>query len=147
VAKEWEGSWLGPDGVVNIKVVDAESGTLSIAWLEHDEQGQPAMKTAAVELRESGDWLFASTREESKGGSRGYLWVRIKKEHRQIIAWEPDGQLFAQFVRDGVIPGRIDGDDVVLEALESRPLKMITSGERGVPFSWDRPLVFVKAGN
>ena len=146
-AREWEGVWLGPDGAVNIKVVDSDQAVLSIAWLEDDEQGKPAMKMAAVELRESGSWLFASTSEENKGHSRGYLWARIEKEDRKIIVWEPDGKLFAQLVNNGVIPGRLDKDDVILDEIEPQYLKMITSGELGVPFSWDKPIVFVRAGN
>jgi hypothetical protein len=55
--------------------------------------------------------------------------------------------LLAQLVRDGVIPGRLDVQDVILEELEPQYLKIITSAERGVPFSWDKPIVFVKAGN
>jgi hypothetical protein len=40
-----------------------------------------------------------------------------------------------------------DGDDVILEELKPQHLKIITSGERGVLFEWDKPAVFVKVGN
>lgn len=144
VAAEWEGNWIGPDGALAIKVADVDQAILKVVWLE-DEAGQPTMKTALVELRESGDWLFASTREE--GEDRGYLWARIKKENCQILLWEPDNQLFAKLVRAGVVPGRMDQNNVILEPLNSEHLNMIKSGEHGVPFSWDRPLIFVKAHN
>src|SRR2546427_12369477 len=81
MAQEWEGNWLGPDGAVNVKVVDADNAILSVVWLEDDRQGKPAMKTAEVELRESGEWIFANTEEKHKG--RGYVWGRIKIEDRQ----------------------------------------------------------------
>lgn len=145
VAKEWEGNWVSTDGTLNIKVLDANKAILSVAWLEDDVQGKPAMKTAEVELRESGEWLFANTREEEKG--RGYVWGRIKNADRQIILWQPDDRVFSQLVRDGVFPGKLDGDEVVLDELNPQHLKIITSGERGVLFSWDKPAVFVKVGN
>ena len=47
-----------------MRVVDADTAIFSVAWLEDDGQGKPAMKTAEVELRESGEWLFANTEEE-----------------------------------------------------------------------------------
>ena len=145
VAKEWEGNWLGSDGAVNVKVVDAVKSILSVAWLEDDEQGKPTMKTAEVELRQSGDWLFANTREEGKG--RGYIWGRIKNEDRQVLVWLPDDKLFKQLMKDGIFPGKTDGDEILLEDLESKHLKIITSGERGMVFRWDDPLVFLKVGN
>src|SRR5688572_32065939 len=78
VAKDWDGHWLGTDGPINVKVVDADKGILRVKWLEDDNQGQPTMKTAEVELRESGGWTFANTREEETG--RGFIWARIKNE-------------------------------------------------------------------
>jgi hypothetical protein len=145
VAREWAGNWVTPDGSVEVKVIDAEKGMLKVFWLEDDNQGIPAMKIAEVELRESGEWLFANTREEGK--ARGYLWGRIKNEDRQIIVWSPDDRLFAQYVRNGVFPGRLDGDEVILEELKPQHLKIVTSGEKGVLFSWDKPIVFIKVGN
>lgn len=144
VAKEWEGNWVTTDGAVKVKVIDAEKGTLKVFWLEDDKQGNPAMKTAEVELRESGEWLFANTKEEDKG--RGYVWGRIKNEDRQILLWIPDDKLFKQSLKDGVFPGKVDGDDVILEELKPQHLKIITSGERGVLFSWVEPTVFMKVG-
>jgi len=145
VAKEWEGHWVTTDGAAEIKVVDANKGVLKVFWLEDDNRGNPGMKTAEVELRESGGWLFASTLEPDK--SRGFVWARIKNENREIIIWSPDAKSFAHCVRDGVFPGKIAGDEVLLDDLKPQHLKIITSGERGVLFSWDEPTVFVKVGN
>ena len=145
VAKEWEGNWLGPDGPVNVKVVDADKAILSVAWLEDDEQGKPTMKTAQVELQQSGDWLFANTWEEDKG--RGYIWGRIKNEDGHVTVWLPDEKVFKQLMKDGIFPGKTDGDEIVLDELEPQHLKLITSAERGVLFFWDKPLVFQKVRN
>jgi hypothetical protein len=145
VAKDWEGNWETTDGAVRVKVVDANKGLLKTFWIEDDKQGNPTMKTAEVELRESGDWLFASTREEGK--KRGYLWGRIKNEDRQIIVWLPDENIFRQMVKDSVLAGKLDGDDVLLGELKPQHLKIVKSGEKGVLFDWDKPAVFVKMGN
>ncbi len=144
VAKEWEGDWVTREGTVRVKVIDVEKGILKVFWLEDDKQGNSAMRTAKVELRESGEWLFANT-EDDKG--RGYVWGRIRNEDRQIVVWTPDDKLFYQLIKDGVFPGKIESGDVILEELKPQHLKIITSGEKGVLFSWDRPSVFVKVGN
>jgi hypothetical protein len=147
-AKDWEGNWVASDGgSLKVKVIDADKGILKLFWLDDDEKGNPIMKTADVELRESGEWLFASTKAEDKGQTRGYAWGRIKNEERQIVLWLPDDKTFKRLVKDGVFPGKLDGDDVILEELKPQHLKIITSAERGVLFGWDKPVVFVKVGN
>ena len=146
-AKDWEGNWATTDGTMKLKVVDADKGMLKVFWIEDDDKGNPTMKTADVELRESGDWLFANVKDEDKGQIRGYVWGRIKNENRQIILWAPDDNRFKELVKAGVLPGKIDNDDVLLDELKPQHLKTITSGERGVLFEWDKPNVFVKVGN
>lgn len=145
IAKDWEGNWESTDSAVRVKVVDENRGLLKAFWMEDDKQGNPAMKTAEVELRESGDWLFASVREEGK--NRGYLWGRIKNEDRQVIVWMPDENSFRKMVTESVLSGKLDGDDVLLDELKPPQLKIIKSGEKGVWFAWDKPAVFVKMGN
>src|SRR6185436_10387235 len=86
---EWDGNWISSDGPVNLKVIDGEKGRLSASWTE-EAQGRPTLKTATIEVRQQGDWLFGNTLEDGNGKSRGYLWARIWKEDRQIIVWEPD---------------------------------------------------------
>jgi hypothetical protein len=147
-AKDWEGNWVASDGgSLKVKVVDADKGILKLFWLDDDDKGNQMLKTADVELREYGEWLFASTKAEDKGQTKGYAWGRIKNEDRQIILWFPADKIFKGLVKDGVFPGKIDGDDVLLEELKPQHLKIITSGERGVLFEWDKPAVFVKVGN
>lgn len=144
VAAEWEGKWIGPDGSVAIKVVDQDPAMVEVVWQE-DDAGQQKMKTALVELRESGDWLFANTRPEGDGN--GYLWARVKKEKRQILIWEPDDKAFTKLVNDGVVPGRIDEKKVTLEELDAKRLSALQSGDYGVPFKWGEPVILVRPPN
>jgi len=142
--KEWEGTWTTADGAVRLEVLDASQGILRASWVEDGKSGTPALKSAEIEIRESGGWLIASARED-KG--RGYFWGRIKNQDRQIIVWSPDERLFAKAVKDGVLPGRVEGEDVILDDLKPHHLKIITATEKGLLFSWDRPSIFVKSGN
>ena len=146
IAAEWDGSWITADGPVNLRVVEPEKGILSASWIE-EEQGRATLKTATVELRTQGDWLFANMQEDNKGKSRGYLWVRVKKDARQIIVWEPDHDRFAEMIRQGAVAGKPEGSDLVIDGLEPHTVKAITDGKRGVPFKWDRPIIFSKVGD
>ena len=143
-AKDWEGDWVTNDGTVKLKVLDPNKGIIRAAWLEDDNRGNPALKIAEIEVRNSGGWLFANTKED-KG--RGYIWGRIQNEDRQIIVWSPDDRLFAKAIKDGILPGRVEGNDVFLDDLKPEHLKLITSTEKGVLFSWDKPSVFTKLSN
>lgn len=143
-ANQWEGNWHTRDGAVRVKVIDVEKGILKAFWIEDDHKGNPLMRTAKIELRESGGWLFANT-EDEKG--QGYVWGRIRNEDGQILVWAPDDRRFSKLISDGVFPGKVERNDVLLEALKPEHLKFITSGEKGILFQWDQPTIFVKAGN
>jgi hypothetical protein len=102
------------------------------------------MKTALVELRESGNWLFANTRADSEGD--GYLWARVKKDKR-ILIWEPDNKAFTKLVNDGILSGRIDQKNIILEELETENLNALQSSIHGVPFKWGEPVVLMRPPN
>ena len=125
-------------------VVDPEKGILKVAWLESDKDGSPEMKTMDVEIRESDEWLFANTKDDDK--SNEYLWGRIKNEHGQILVWAPDIAAFRRLVEGGVLPGKVARSSVVLENLKPEHLKILTSGERGILYRWDEPVVLRKMG-
>jgi hypothetical protein len=79
MAKEWEGNWLGPDGAVNVRVVDADKAILSVAWLEDDGQGKPAMKTAEVEVA----GIRGVALRQHRGGGQSCLDHSAMKSKRQ----------------------------------------------------------------
>jgi len=145
VAREWEGNWLTPDGVVRVKVADPDRAILKVAWLEDDRAGNAELHTAEIELRESGNWLFASTKGDEPG--EGYVWGRIRNENGQIIVWAPDETAFKRFVKQGDLPGKLNGKKLILDELRPGHLKLITARERGGLFAWDNPTVFEKTGN
>ena len=144
LANQWEGDWHTRDGAVRVKVVNVEKGILEAFWIDDDRQGNPVMRSTKIVLRESGGWLFANA-EDEKG--KGYVWGRVRNEDGRILVWAPDDRRFLQLIKDGVFPGKVEGNDVLLEELKPGHLEMITSGDKGILFQWDQPTIFVKAGN
>ena len=96
-----------------------------------------------VEIRESGEWLFANTKDEE---GKEYVWGRIKNEHGQILVWAPDIAAFRRLVEGGLLPGRLAGSSVVLGDLKPEQIKILTSGEGGTLYRWDEPVVLRKLG-
>ena len=72
--------------------------------------------------------------------------MRVRKEPRQIIVWEPDHDRFAELIKEGTLSGKRDGSDLVLDGLAPEQVKTITGNQRCIPFKWDRPIIFSKAG-
>jgi hypothetical protein len=145
VRAEWEGTWMHANGAMIVKVVDGSNGVLKVGWIE-DEQGDLKHETASVFLRDGGGWTFASIKPQGETNETRYIWGRIAKKERQAILWGPNVKKFIDLVRDGRIPGKVDGNDVVLGSLASNHLDLITSETNGVLFDWDEPLVLIKSG-
>jgi hypothetical protein len=147
-AGEWEGHWQEPDGrVVALKVVDARRGALLMASCGADDEGQTSSNTMRIELRQSHDWLFANTKAADQNEpTENYAWVRVKNEEGRITFWAPDADKFRPLVEKGTLPGRREGNDVVLGRLTERQLDAIRSGKHGVLFLWDEPQTLVRIG-
>lgn len=150
-AADWEGNWLGSDDtLLSIRVADAEKGVLRLAWVEFDGQSNPSLHTMGVELRESGQWLFANTRDDPDDGKRldTWLWARIKKSNGQLTIWVPDAANFAPLVRQKLIPGRVVDRDVILDPLTQEHIKAIMSEEHGMLFVCgnDGPATLIRVG-
>ena len=146
----WDGNWLGADGVMTIKVIDADGGILQVAWIEDMK-----LEKYQVYLMESGNWLFFNLKDEDQEGDEedpGYFWGRIKKDDNSITLWDPDISKFRALVTEGVLPGEAKksgkdnehDSDVILGELTAEHLRIIVSEEKGVLFDWDDPLVLLK---
>jgi len=148
-AQQWDGDWRGTEGVMKIKVKDAEAGILQVAWIEDME-----LQQFDVYLMESNGWQFFNVKDEEdeNDASDGYVWGRIRYHENTILLWDPDIRKFRSLVRDGTLPGEArksgkdkqNESDVVLEKLTQAHLLLITSEEKGVLFDWDEPLVLLK---
>ena len=64
-AKDWDGTWFSPGGdYCMMKVKNEKEGVLRLAWFENDKE--MTHKSSDVFIRKSGNWLFASTKEEDE---------------------------------------------------------------------------------
>lgn len=144
-SEEWQGTWVHPAGALYIKVMDAANGVLKVAWID-DRQGDLVLDTASVFLRDGGGWTFASIMPGGATDDTPYLWGRIEMGKRLAIFWMPDVDKFEALVREGKIPGEVEGNDVVLGRLTSSHLELIASETSGVLFDWEEPLVLMKSG-
>ncbi|MEI8340097.1 MAG: hypothetical protein WCH43_01005 [Verrucomicrobiota bacterium] len=141
---EWEGVWCNAEGdTFKVNVADPAKGLLQVAGIE--EKGNTfELKKYTIHLRESGNWCFASCRNEDVKDRDLYVWARISRDGRQIIFWAPDTDKFKQLVTKGQLPGKIEKDEVVLGELDPKQMELITSGSNGVLLQWEKPMILTK---
>jgi hypothetical protein len=146
--EKWEGIWYHPGGAVTIRVVDGENGILEAGIVGKDEKagGRLQLQAFRVHIRSSEDWLFASFRGP-ESSEPGYLWGRIKIDHdgKRILVWFPRPDAFAELVRAGTLPGKVDDKgNVNLGELRPEHFKKIVDPRQRPLFVWDEPLVLFK---
>ena len=149
--KDWEGTWIHPDGEVSVvKVVDRGKAVLRIAGINWSED-KPQSKVMTAHLRVSGHWMFISypednEREHPADAVDRYVWGRINMEREMVVIWAPDPDKFGPLVARGVFPGKVvpgrERDDVYLGNLTPDHMAIITSEKHGVLFLWDKPLIY-----
>jgi hypothetical protein len=146
--EDWDGLWLGDEGVVAITVTDEIAGKLTVSVLE--QTGRSAtppheLETAEATVRRSGDWLFANFPSDE---SPNWAWVRVKLEGDRLIGWGPSAAAFRSLVSRGLLPGRIDDVGgsmmITLDPLTPAQDQMIRSGSEGVLMDWESPVVLVR---
>jgi hypothetical protein len=141
-AEDWNGEWGLPfeKEFIRMKVVDRETGMLRIT--SYNSEGG-AEKVEDAILRQVNGWTFASIANDGEGG--GYLFARVSNTGGRIfLIWLPDYDRFRGLVEKEILPGKTDADTVKLGLLLPTHLKLITSGELGVLFSWDDPIVMIR---
>jgi hypothetical protein len=141
--KEWDGTWIHKDHSITIKVLNEQRGLLQVAWVE-EKEGSLTLESHQVAIRETGEWIFGNIKE--KEDAAFHYWALMKKEAGQIIAWTPDPSHFRKLVQTGVLRGKAERYDVILEKLTPDDLKGILSGDKGVCFEWQNPVVFFRMG-
>lgn len=138
---DWEGTWLGEDGALTVRVVDAERGHLEVGWVEA-KPGGLVMESIEAHLRDhEGDGYVSVTGLEDQEELDGYLWLRLSREGEQLLLWLPNAESFRRLVEEGTLPGELREDGVVLGALEDAHLALIASDAHGVLFEWQEPMV------
>jgi hypothetical protein len=144
-AAKWDGTWYHGKGTMELEVVDAARGVVALAWIEK-KQGVVTLQQREMEVRKSGAWVFGSIEDPKRPGH--FTWARLKAREDEIIAWMPDAKKFADLVKSGVLPGRVEEKgDVVLGALAPAHMRAITSGRHGIPLHWEEPVVLMRLNN
>jgi hypothetical protein len=140
---EWGGTWIHKSHAMTIKVLNEQKGLLQVAWVE-EKEGSLKIESYQVAVRESGEWIFGNVKE--KEGAASNYWALIKKDASQIIVWNPDPTQFRKLIQTGDLRGRVEKYDVILEKLTADDLKGILSGDKGMYFDWQNPVVFFRIG-
>lgn len=136
---DWQGVWVQTGGSLTVRIVDAEKGVLEAGWVE-EKDDTFVLETVTGHLRTYQDWTFASfTGVED---APGFLWCRLELEDGQMILWWPRPGDLARLVEQGLLPGRVEDGDVMLERLGPEHLAILVGEEHGVLFQWDEPMVF-----
>jgi hypothetical protein len=144
-AREWDGTWFSPGGgYCAMKVKNENEGILRLSWIENDNE--MTYKASDVFVRKSGNWLFASTKENGDKAAAGslYVWAIIKKSRKTIFIWLPNEDRFKKLIEAKTLPGEVQTSMVTLGDLKPEHMKIITSEERSMLFNWDDPLVLIK---
>ena len=141
--KEWGGTWIHGSHAITIKVLNEQKGLLQVAWVEEKEGGLK-LESYQVAMRESGQWIFGNVKEKEDAAS--HYWALIKKDTGQIIVWNPDPARFRKLVQTGDLRGKVEKCDVILEKLTADDLKGVLSGDKGMCFDWQNPVVFFSLG-
>jgi hypothetical protein len=146
---EWEGMWVASDGAfVVLTVINATAGQLKAAEVKESD-GELKFEMNTLFLREANGRIFVSVLHPHEDKPIGYVWGRLKKDGDTIIVWEPDQAQFSKLVAAGKLKEKSqnnDHHDLVLEALTAENLQALTTGELGVPFNWDNPMVYHRVG-
>jgi len=140
---EWAGTWINKSHSITIQVLDEQKGLLQVGWVEEKEGGLK-IESHRVTIRESGEWIFGNVKE--KEDSVFHYWALIKKDAGQIVVWAPDPAQFRKLVETGRLRGKVEGSSTILEKLTLDDLKGILSGDKGVCFERQNPIVFFRLG-
>jgi hypothetical protein len=144
--EEWNGIWRDPanNGFVAVRVADAGQGVLEVAGVETREDSLE-LKKLRVHVRQANNWMFLSWESDERPGH--YLWWKIKRSEDMAVLWAPHWDRIVKLVRDGALPGKQVGENVlVLDELDSKGYSILTS-EENVLMDWENPIVLLRTKN
>lgn len=142
--EEWNGIWRDPvnNGFVAVRVADAGQGVLEVAGVETRDDSLE-LKKLRVRVRQANNWMFLSWESEERPGH--YLWWKIKRSEDMAVLWAPHWERIARLVRDGGLPGKQVGENVlVLDPLDAKGYEILTSDEN-VLMDWENPIVLLRS--
>lgn len=154
--KNWQGNWVTNEGFVSIRVTDGATGSLQLTWTAEDPNSKPQLKTVSAQLRQSGDWTFLNIKGDQvdDDGKEGddpkkdyFVWARVKRDGEFFIAWAPEKKAFEELVKNGVLPGEIKDNAVILDSLDPEKTSNLKNHADCSLFRWEHPMVFFRVSS
>lgn len=144
---EWAGTWLNADGEsMMIEVTNAAQGEIRVSHWE-DKDGARRLHQIPGSVRATGETRVINLVDpDAEAGKPRYLWARVSRRNRELLAWPPDAARVAARVKAGELPGTAEGEgDVHLGPLTDAQQEFL-AGEKGATlFLWDQPVVMFRA--
>jgi len=130
---------------MRVKVVDPKSAKVEVGLRQSDDPAKPKWETHQGYLMAGIRHTYISTPCAKDGSSsNGYYFALIRHEPTKAIVWLPDRMKFRKHVLNGTIKGKVDSEDVVLETPTKEFFEYIESGDNGVFFDWQNPVIIKK---
>jgi hypothetical protein len=142
LASDWNGVWRSVDGVLTLKVLKEKEGQIQAAWID-DPKTELELKTVDLSLLKCGEAIFVNTKDPEKPKRKEFIWGRLKRSDKQILIWIPVDSKFETLVQEKKLPGKMDGDSVILGKLEAKHLELLST-EASDLYEWQDPLVLFK---
>jgi hypothetical protein len=139
--EEWNGIWVGNDGSFDrILITDAQNGML--AWGFKEKLCDPAPATKPDQFRQSGSWYFLAARN-SQVDARYQISAAFFRDRNALSLYSIDTARVREMVKQGRVPGYLDGEHVVLGQLEPTHYELLLS-EKEPAFAWKPTFVLTK---
>ena len=143
----FNGSWVRDDSVdrFDVVVLDKEKSEIQITFDEGGASGPPKMRTVKAQILNGRKWRYASIPCADDGSEKnGYFFVCIHSTPTRTLIWMPDLPMFKSLVANGIIPGKVEKEDVILGEITPETIDMVESGRLGMLFDWQNPYVLKK---
>jgi hypothetical protein len=158
--KEWNGCWAtgsleGSTLVLGIVVVDSEKGIVALGGCDTPSPS-PDFQVQLRLARRQNEWIkwyfptliHATGKSDAAHGglySYGGLFGGLLLIHRgsTLLLHVPAEKRIRSLIEQGVLPGRVDGNKVILGRLQPEHYEILLSVEEPL-VEWDRPDAYVR---
>ena len=140
---DWEGTWLGPDGVeVTLEVIDSKGGTVALSWSEGTDNESTRIRSMGYFRGMSGFQFVSVEKWPAEPVVTGYVWGRVEKKGDDLIIVPPAPWLFRRFVEEGTLQGETTPRGVVLRDVHTTDIDLLLMKWRRFFFDEENVLVF-----
>jgi len=146
--EEWEGLWKYDDVIdgkltvetLAVYVVDAAGGILEFCNLSVDCTHTPGRAFVRQHTHADSKASFISAKSDQgyfEEDFDDYIWAKYGRLGNALILYLPHAGSFDKLVYRGEMPGKVDGEDVLLEQLSNDQLNRITTDKEQQLFFYE----------